>query len=134
MNEMYTVTLSKAQLQLVQTACEDYLRTRMGQFWDLTQDIVAADSFVDDGRIRTTVSSEMRLAAEEVMRCAYNLLQGPIRKKTDEMLIAEELFTQIRHDLYMESPVEGRTYLCVASDEPLKLTEEPRIKIERKKD
>lgn len=133
MSDMYTVTLSKHQLQLIQTACEDFLRTRMGQFWNLTQDIANADVWSDDMQYLTQINMERVRAAEEVFGCAYRLLDGQQRKKTQEMMIAEELYTQIRHELYMERPESERSYWCTSSDEPLKLTDEPRIKIERKK-
>lgn len=132
MNNLYIVTLSKRQLQLIQTACEDFLRTRMGQFWNLTQDIALADVFDDGfGYAATKPSSEKIEAAERVLDCAYRLLDGPNKKKTHEMMIAEELFTQIRHYLYMERPESERSYWCTSSDEPLKLTDEPRIIIKR---
>lgn len=133
MREIYTVTLSKCQLQLIQAACEDFLRTRMGQFWNLTQDIANADVWSDDMLYLTQINMERVRAAEEVFGCAYRLLDGQQRKKTQEMMMAEELYTQIRHDLYEEQPDEKKSYWCTSSDEPLKLTDEPRIKIERKK-
>lgn len=130
----YTVTLSKHQLQMIQTACEDFLRTRMGQFWNLTHDIALADVFDDGfGCEATKPSAEKIEAAERVFDCGYRLLDGPYKKKTQEMMIAEELYTQIRHELYMERPESERSYWCTSSDEPLKLTDEPRIVIERKK-
>lgn len=133
MSEKYTVTVSKEQLRVIQNACEDYLRTRMGQFWNLTQDIANADVWSDDMQYLTQINMERIRAAEEVFGCAYRLLDGQQRKKTQEMMIVEELFMQIRHDLYMERPESERSYWCTSSDEPLKLTDEPRIIIERKK-
>lgn len=133
MSDLYTVTLSKRQLQLIQKACEDFLRTRLGQFWTLANDIAIAEDSSDAGQYHLQVSAERVLVAKDVFGFAYQLLNGHLRKKTNEMKIAEELYTQIRHDLFMERPESERLFWCTSSDVPMKLTDEPRIKIKRRK-
>ena len=131
MSDKYTLTVTESQLRVIQNACEEYLRTRLGQFWQLVEDVSEAKEF---GYVAGELDDERyikRDAARVLMDGAYNLLRGPFKQKSADMLIAEDLYTQIRHYRYMELPANQRSEWCVSFDTPIILSSEPPAEIRR---
>ena len=128
--ELFQLTLTKSQLELIKIACEDYLRTRMGQFFDLATDIAEAGrENLSDIQFRDMIAR--RNAAQELMNSAFLLTQPIMQKKTERMLIAEDIYDVLKHELWKMRPEKERSGWSVDSHPPLHLSSEPLIKIEK---
>ena len=131
----YNLTVTGEQLRLIWEALEEYERLRMGQFSDFVND-VALNGYVYDKRNPDNSKLfdayiERRNGSQELFNRAYRIAAPTITQKTESMLIAEDMWTAIRHHLYMERPAEERQGYSTAAYPPLHLGSEPRIKIER---
>lgn len=122
----FTLSLTKEQLVVIKTACEDYLRTRMGQFFDLTNDVAEAGRENVHG-VEFDEMIARRNAAQTLMESAFRLAQPVIQSKTERMLIAEDIYDVLKHELWKMRPEEEKEKLgwCVDSNEPLHLSKEP---------
>ena len=133
----YNLTVTGEQLSLIWAALEEYERLRMGQFSDFVND-VARNGYVydksnpDNGRLFDEYI-QRRNNSQELLNLAYRIAAPKITSKTEDMLIAEDMWTAIRHHLYMERPAEERQGYSTAAYPPLHSGSEPRIKIERAK-
>lgn len=111
---------------------------RMGQFFDFVTDI-AKNGFVynkdnPDNSESFDAYIIRRNDAQDIFDAAYRIACPKVERKTDNMLIAEDMWTAIRHHLWMELPEEERRdNYSTASYSPLHYGSEPRIKIERDK-
>ena len=131
----YKLTVTGEQLSLIWEALEEYERLRMGQFTDFVND-VARNGFVYDRSNPDNCGLfdeyiQRRNNSQELFNLAYRIAAPKIIQKTESMLIAEDMWTAIRHHLYMEKPEEERRTYSTASYPPLHSGSEPRIKIER---
>lgn len=133
----YTLTVTPKQLAVIQTALEDYFRTRMGQYFDLTNDLAGVFTR-DDDEIDCNDKCARRNAAKVLMDSAYNICwphermrRMDYQTKTPEMMIAEDIWAVIRHERYMERPEEERDHWCTAADVPLHIGPEPMVKLGR---
>ena len=85
------LTVTERQLTIIKSACEDYLRTRMGQFFDLATDISDAGK---KGRMSNVEFEEMiarRNAAQQLMISAFQLMQPIMQNKTEQELERENI-------------------------------------------
>lgn len=129
MEEKYVLAISKKQAVLLKDALEEYFRIRMNQ-WD-----ILADSLV---LMNVNLSPEHPNYKENFERflCKRNDIElvfetvGKIlgwscyrSKKSEEQLIAEDIWQVIRHQLWKDS--ENKNEWCVDSREPLKVSKEP---------
>ena len=131
----YNLTVTGEQLRLIWEALEEYERLRMGQWFDFATD-VAANGYVYDKRNPDNDRLfdeyiQRRNSSQELFNRAYRIAAPKITQKTESMLIAEDMWTAIRHHLYMERPAEERQGYSTAAYPPLHSGSEPRIKIER---
>ena len=132
----YNLTVTGEQLRLIWEALEEYERLRMGQWFDFATDL-AANGYVydknnpDNDRLFDEYIDRRNKSQDEFDK-AYRIAAPRIIQKTESMLIAEDMWTMIRHYLYMERPAEKRKIFNVASYPPLHSGSEPRIKIERR--
>ena len=132
----YKLTVTEAQLKLIWEALEEYERLRMGQFSDFVDDI-ALNGYIydksnpDNGKLFDRYIHR-RNESNEVFEVAYRIACPNTQFKTEKMLIAEDMWTVIRHHLWMEKPASEREGVYnTASYPPLHNGSEPRIKIER---
>lgn len=131
----YKLTVTDTQLKLIWAALEEYERLRMGQFSDFVNDValngyVYDESNPDNSRLFDEYIRR-RNDSQELFYQAYRIAAPKITRKTEDMLIAEDMWTAIWHHLYMERPAEERRRYNTASFPPLHYGSEPRIKIER---
>lgn len=137
MEEKYVLSISKKQAVLLKDALEEYFRIRMNQ-WDILANSLAL--------MNVNLSPENPNYKENFERflCKRNDIElvfeavGKIlgwghkrSKKTEEQLIAEDIWQVIRHRLWKDS--ENKNEWCVDSREPLKVSKEPLPEIHKVK-
>lgn len=131
--KQYVLTVTERQLTVIKSACEDYLRTRMGQFFDLASDISEAGKNEAMSNVEFEDMIARRNAAQELMISAFRIVQPVIENKTEQMLIAEDIYEVIKHVIWNERPAEEkeRYRWSVDSHQPLHLSNEPLITVRR---
>ena len=100
---MYKIELTEEQLRVVQVAMEEYMRLRMGQYMDFCLDMagLGRDLSPDNPR-HDYIFNDMitrRNHLEELMRAFFRIAfepTGDIERKTDDALIAEDIWDAIR--------------------------------------
>ena len=131
----YRLEVSEAQLKMIQVALESYFRIRYHQFLDLADDLVFAnyDRKEDPDRSEFTRRIDRRNETYDLLNAAGNAAM-PIWmrvKKTDQCMIAEDIWAVIRHELYKkengseENVMDVRSYspILISGEEPVKLEE-----------
>lgn len=125
MEEKYVLSISKKQAVLLKDALEEYFRIRMNQ-WDILANSLAL--------MNVNLSPENTNHKENFERFLYKrddielifetvgkILGWSYRsKKSEEQLIAEDIWQVIRHRLWKDS--ENKNEWCVNSREPLKVS------------
>lgn len=104
MSEKYTMTISREQLRVIGNALEEYFRLRLGQEFDFVNDIASMDvDLSSENPNHERIFDHMihtRDALSEVMRCFFRIAFAPYgstpQKKTQDMLIAEDVWEAIR--------------------------------------
>ena len=99
----YTIEVNEAQIKVISAALEEYFRLRMGQEFDFCTDIAGINcdlspknpnhDWIFDKYI------ERRDHLQELMRAVFRIAFEPtgyLEKKTDDMLIAEDIWDVIR--------------------------------------
>lgn len=128
MEKKYILTLTEKQAILIKEALEEYFRIRMNQWRDLADSLVRKNvdlstnnphhvevfgKFIDD-----------REAVQKALECVGRILwDRKINDKSEEQLIAEDIWQVIRHQLWKDS--ENKNDWCVDSREPLRVSDEP---------
>ena len=130
----YKLTVTEAQLKLIWEALEEYERLRMGQFSDFVDDIALNGYVYDNSKPDNDKLFDRyihrRNSGKEVFEVAYRIACPDTQLKTEKMLIAEDMWTVIRHHLWMENPASEREGVYnTATNPPLHSGSEPRIKI-----
>lgn len=128
MGKEYQITLSEKQVVLVKEALEEYFRIRMNQWRDLADSLAMknVDLSPDNPNHERIFERYItdRDAVQKVFECAGNILwNGQRNDKSEEQLIAEDIWQVIRHQLWKDS--ENRNDWCVDSREPLRMSDEP---------
>lgn len=120
----YTVELTKNQLKLIWKALESFERVRMGQFNDLADDIAFANYVYDKNIPGNTDDFNTRILrrnkSEDLFNVAFFAARPVSTNKTEEMLIAEDMWMQIRSELNMD---EWRKPLWNGKEPPMKISE-----------
>ncbi len=110
-SKRFTLELTENQLRAVQDSLEEYCRIRMNQ-WDLLADDLAEKTFdlsPDNPNHKgifneyITTRSHVKVALEAVGKMLWNTTRCTVLEKTDEQLIAEDIWRVIRHRFYLES-------------------------------
>lgn len=133
---MYRITLTDNQLSLLEKAVESYFRVRMGQHFDLADDVAfkgydrSSDSTNDstefDERIRR------RNDAQDLYDIAYRMAFPAKSVGTEDMRNAIDIWHVIRHQRWLDNPnVDHNSHWNTASDEPFQTGTEPLCKVER---
>lgn len=99
----YKITLTENQLRVVRVALEEYFRLRMGQDFDFSSDLAAMNVDLSQDNPNHEWIFDRYIARrdhmQEVLRAFFRIAfepQGYLEKKTDDMLIAEDIWDQIR--------------------------------------
>lgn len=108
MEQEYTITLTKTQLIIVEKALEEFLRLRMGQCTDFALDMaelgVGNPFDVKDPRHKEKFDDylsrrdKIELFMKEVFKVSF-APEAFLRSKTDEMLVAEDMWSEIRQTM-----------------------------------
>lgn len=126
----YTITVTEEQLRTIRVACEWYERTLMGQFFDLCTEISFMRSHEREQPDFDTKITR-RNSAQDMMDRAYRImLPLGAEQKTDVMMIAEDLWTSIRHFLWLQEP-EPKSHIGNDAFPPLLLSGQPAPEIRR---
>ena len=130
----YTIHLTEKQVVVIKAALEDYFRTRMGQFFDLPDDL-AFDGY--DRKTHDDIEFNERIARRDagkaLLDAAYKLMHPKWDlPKSEDSLIAQDMWGEIKHALWKQRPQADKDAIpwCVDADKPLHLSGEPRIKVE----
>ena len=99
----YKITLTENQLRVVRVALEEYFRLRMGQDFDFSSDLAAMNVDLSQDNPNHEWIFDRYIARrdhmKEVLRAFFRIafgLHGIPEKKTDDMLIAEDIWDAIR--------------------------------------
>lgn len=135
----YTITLTEKQLVVIQNALEEYERLRLGQAFEFASDICeqgvdltnsnpnrekAFDLYIER---RNAFKSVLETLIRDVAFSGDNTRGG----KTQEMLVAEDIWRVIRHFRWEQDDNPDKSVWCVAADEPYQWSNEPLPKIEQ---
>lgn len=133
--QKYTVTLNERQLRLLQKVCEEYGRLRMGQTWDLSDDLAFQnyeykkdDPEYDRRLLRRDATREL---LDLAMRAASN---GDYMhfQKTEDVMVALDMYSTIRNFFWHQLPEDKRKSWTVDADPVYIWGPEPKIKVEKK--
>ncbi len=99
----YRITLNEKQLGVVQYALEEYFRLRLGQDFEFSNDLaeMGQDLSADNPEHKRIFAEYIvrRDAIEEIMKAVFHIafgVYGVPERKTDNMLIAEDIWDAIR--------------------------------------
>ncbi len=119
----YRIELTEEQMRVAKKALEEFFRLRMGQDYDFSNDMACLKSEITAKEPEFTKMLARRDHMRELMRAFFAIAFEPtgyLEKKTDEMLVAEDVWEAIRYAMG-----QGR-YDC-----PLHVGPEPFPKVEK---
>jgi hypothetical protein len=128
MERRYILTLTEKQAILIKDALEEYFRIRMNQWSDLADSLVMKDIDLSPHNTNHANIFERyiieREAVRKVFECAGRIIwENQRNPKSEEQLIAEDIWQVIRHQLWKDS--ENRNDWSVDSRKPLRVSNEP---------
>lgn len=125
-NKQYVLEVNETQLRIIRDALESYLRTRMGQFTDLAEDIAGVGfNWLNHTDEQFMDYLNRKDNSQKLFEAAFHVAQPKLETKTERMLIAEDIWQVIRHELWKNMPKEhrgGYYYLCVDAGEPIQFS------------
>lgn len=128
MERRYILTLTEKQAILIKNALEEYFRIRMNQWSDLADSLVMkgidlSPNNPNHEKIFERYITE-REAVQKVFECAGRIIwENQRNPKSEEQLIAEDIWQVIRHQLWKDS--ENKVEWCVDAGEPMRVSDEP---------
>lgn len=132
--QKYTITLNERQLRLLQSACEEYARLRMGQTWELS-DALAFQNYEytpDDPEYDSRLYR--RDAVRELMDLAMRAASGgdiDHFRKTKEVQVALDMYSVIRNFFWHQLPEDKRESWTVDADPVYIWGPEPKITVKK---
>jgi len=124
----YTIEVTEQQLRVIQNSLEEYFRLRMGQERDFVDDfaLLNCDLSPDNPNHDRIFDRfiQRRDAMSEVMKAAFRIgygSKGWLEGKTDDMLIAEDLWDSIR---FVRGKSKWNSPLHVGPEPAPKITKE----------
>lgn len=133
----YILKLSEKQAEIIKIALEEYFRLRMNQWFDFATNIALCgyeyDKSDPDNDRKFDDYINRRNESQELFEKAFRTAQPNYQMKTDEMMIAEDIWQVIRHKLYLDRGGDPNDW-CVDAREPIKMSDEPLPKMERTKE
>ena len=129
----YTLELSEEQAKIIKIALEEYFRLRMNQWFDFATNIALFgyeyDKSDQDNERKFNAYINRRNESQELFEKAFRTAQPDYHMKTDEMMIAEDIWQVIRHKLYLDRGGDPNGW-SVDAREPLRISDEPLPKME----
>lgn len=135
----FSLELNENQMQLVKVALEEYFRIRMNQWNDLADSLTgkgieySAGNHIDEKKFNDFLIRRdcARCALESVGRMLWGPNGYEFGPKTEEELIAEDIWQVIRYTLWNERHAPGEDTWCVDSRKPMQCSKEPLPKCRR---
>lgn len=134
MEKKYTLTITEKQAILIKEALEEYFRIRMNQWRDLADSLAMKniDLSPDNPNHERIFDRYIqdRDAVQKVLECVGRILwDGQRNDKSNEQLMAEDIWQVIRHQLWKDST--NKVEWCVDAREPLRVSYEPLPEIKK---
>ena len=134
MEKKYTLTITEKQAILIKEALEEYFRIRMNQWRDLADSLAMKniDLSPDNPNHERIFDRYIqdRDAVQKVLECVGRILwDGQRNDKSNEQLMAEDIWQVIRHQLWKDS--DNKVEWCVDAREPLRVSDEPLPEIKK---
>ena len=130
----YTLELSEEQANIIKIALEEYFRLRLNQWFDFATNIALCgyeyDKSDPDNDRKFDDYINRRNESQELFEKSFRTAQPNYQMKTDEMMIAEDIWQVIRHKLYLDRGGDPNGW-SVDAREPMRMTGEPLPKMER---
>lgn len=102
----YTIEVNEKQLRLIMRMTEEWFRLRMGQETDFCNDMASLNCDLSPGNPKHEWLFDMYIARrdhlQELMRAFFRIAfepMGYLKEKTEDMLIAEDIWDAIRCEL-----------------------------------
>lgn len=102
----YTIELNDKQLNVIYHALEEWFRLRMGQEFDFCTDMASLNCDLSPGNLKHEWIFDMYIARrdhlQELLKAFFRIAfepTGHLEKKTEDMLIAEDIWDAIRCEL-----------------------------------
>lgn len=128
----YILEISEKQAEIIKIALEEYFRLRMNQWFDFASSVAFSgfeyDKTDKDNSEKFNACVERRNSSERVFMAAMEVAQ-PKRQnyvpvpQTDEMLIAQDIWQVIRHELFLDRGGDVNDWR-VDAREPMKMSDE----------
>lgn len=125
----YTLEISENQAKVIMSALEEYFRLRMNQTIDFANSICfesydyknhTEEDFNERIERRDLFDKELKQLLQTVHPLVY---KNGYRKQTNEMLIAQDIWQVIRHQLFLDRGGEKIDW-CTAAREPMQMSGE----------
>ena len=133
----YTLEITEKQAEIIKIALEEYFRLRMNQWFDFATNIALCgyeyDKSDPDNNRKFNAYINRLNESQELFEKAFRTAQPNYQPKTDEMMIAEDIWQVIRHKLYLDRGGDPNGW-SVDAREPIKLSVETLPKMERTKE
>ena len=136
----YVVRMNERQLRLIMTATEEYGRLRMGQTWDLSDDL----AFQHYDRKAEQESGEHKEFDRRILRrdACRELLDLAMRaacggnyldhwQKTEDVEVALDMYCTVRKFLWEQRPESEKDTWTVASGPLYLMGPDPKMEIEK---
>lgn len=131
--KIYRLEISEKQAEIIKIALEEYFRLRMNQWFDFATNIALCGYKYDKSDLDNDRKFDdyinRRNESQELFEKAFRTAQPNYQMKTDEMMIAEDIWQVIRHKLYLDRGGDPNGW-CVDAREPIKMSDEPFPKME----
>ena len=106
----YILKISEKQAEIIKLALEEYFRLRLNQWFAFASDIAQAgyeyNSEDPDNSKKFDDYINRRNQAEEMFKAAMRIAESgdskPHATQTEEMLISQDIWQVIRHQLYLD--------------------------------
>lgn len=132
----YTITLSPNQLWVLNQALEWYFRLQMGQFGEYTNEIARCaykdDLNNQDHEQQFNAYIQRRNRAKDLFDMAFRTAQPTICPKTENMMVAEDMWAEIRYQMWKDRP-EPKSHVAVDAYPPIHVSAEDSIRVEHAK-
>ena len=133
----YALEISEKQAEIIKIALEEYFRLRMNQWFDFATNVSLCGYEYDKNYTENDKKFDdyinRRNESQELFEKAFRTAQPNYQMKTDEMMIAEDIWQVMRYRMYFDRGGDPNDW-CVYARKPLKMSDEPLPKMERTKE
>lgn len=123
----YILELSEKQAEIIKVALEEYFRLRMNQWFDFATEIsldgYEYDESDPDNNKKFDAYIERRDASQEAFREAFRIAHPSSKCKTDEVIIAQDIWQVMRHQLFLDRGGDPNSYV-VDARKPMRMSDE----------